>query len=133
MSTPGFSSRSLAEAVRAVQRTQAYKAGRTEQFLNMMGKHAFHCVLCLMPSARHSPSVLGDRALALSGGDAVLAIQNVAASAAFNSVKEQVNHFAEHSKMLVRALDEVSKAHPFILSTHSHLCVYYCRVLIYIV
>ena len=67
-------------------------------------------------SAKYSLSVLGNQALALGGTDAASAVQNVAASAAFSAVKEQVSHFAENSKVLVRALDEIGKAHPFILS-----------------
>jgi hypothetical protein len=54
----------------------------------------------------------------MSGSGAALAIQDVAASAAFNFVKEQVSHFTENSRVLVRVLDEVGKAHPFILSTY---------------
>ena len=65
----------------------------------------------------------GDHALALSGTDAASAMQNVAASAAFNAVKEQVSHFTENSKVLVGVLDEIGKAHPFILSlSFSCLC-----------
>ena len=67
-------------------------------------------------SAKYSLSVLGNQARALSGTDAASAVQNVAASAAFNVVKEKVSHFAENSKLLCSALDEIGKAHPFILS-----------------
>ena len=44
MSTTGYSSLSLAEAAVAIQGTQAYQAGRAEQFLNKLGKHACHRV-----------------------------------------------------------------------------------------
>lgn len=74
-----------------------------------------------IPSARYSLSILGGHAL---GSNAVSAAQNVAASAAFNVVKEQVTHFAENSKVLVGVLDEIGKAHPFILSiSFSPLCL----------
>ncbi|KAF8553591.1 hypothetical protein OG21DRAFT_1441706 [Imleria badia] len=36
------------------------------------------------------------------------------ASVAFSVVKDRVNHFVENSKMLMNALDEVGKVHPFI-------------------
>ena len=76
-----------------------------------------------MLSTKYSLSVLGNQALALSGSDAAWAIQNVAASAAFNAVKEQVSHFAENSKMLCSALDKIGAVHPFIMSIpFSPLC-----------
>ena len=62
------------------------------------------------------PLVLRDRALAASGGGAALTIWDLAGSAAFDVVKEQVSHFVENSKVLVGLLDEVGKAHPFVLS-----------------
>ena len=70
-------------------------------------------------------SRLGDHALAASGGGAGLTMQDVAGSAAFSIVKEQVSHFVENSKILVGLLDEVGKAHPFILSKSllSSLCL----------
>ena len=53
--------------------------------------------------------------------------QDVAASAAFNVVKEQVSHFVENSKVLLGLLDEVGKAHPIILGClYSHLCFHCC-------
>jgi hypothetical protein len=64
-------------------------------------------------------SSLGDRALAFSGGQAVSTIQSANASVAFDMIKEQVNHFAQNSKILVGVLDEVGKAHPFVQSVSS--------------
>ena len=52
----------------------------------------------------------------MSGSGTALAIQDLAESAAYNIVKEQVSHFGENSKILVGSLDEVGKVHPFILS-----------------
>ena len=52
----------------------------------------------------------------MSGSEAVSTIQDIAGSAAFDVVKEQVSHFVENSKILVGLLDEVGKAHPFVLS-----------------
>ena len=52
----------------------------------------------------------------MSGSEAASTIQDLAESATFNIVKEQVSHFVENSKILVGVLDEVGKAHPFILS-----------------
>ena len=95
--------------------SQPRQAGKGEQFLNKLGRLA--CPYFLwpsLPSARYSSLVLGDRALAVSGSGAALAAQDVAASAAFNVVKEQVSHFVENSKVLIGLLDEVGKAHPII-------------------
>ncbi len=69
-----------------------------------------------MPFARYSPLVLGDHALAVSGSGASIAIKDLAGSATFDIVKEKISHFAENSRVLVGLLDEVGKAHPFILS-----------------
>jgi len=65
--------------------------------------------------------VVGDHLA--QGSDAASAIQNVAASEAFNAIKEQVSHFAENSKILMDALNEIGKVHPFIQSmSFSFLC-----------
>lgn len=58
----------------------------------------------------------GDDVLALSGSEPVSIAQSAmpVASAAFSIVKDRVNHFVENSKMLMNALDEVGKLHPFI-------------------
>jgi hypothetical protein len=50
----------------------------------------------------------------VSGSEAATAIQDLAGSATFGFVKEQVSHFAENSKLLVGLLDEAGKVHPFI-------------------
>ena len=44
-------------------------------------------------------------------------MKDLAGSATLDIVKEQISHFAENSRILVGVLDEVGKAHPFILST----------------
>ncbi len=117
MSATIFSDAALADASRVIQTSKAYQAGKAELFLNTLGRHAFHYSLWpSVPSARYSSLVLGDHALAASGAGAGLAIQDLAGSAAFNIVKEQVSHFVENSKVLVGLLDEVGKAHPFVLS-----------------
>ena len=117
MSATVFSDAALADASRVIQSSKAYQAGKAELFLNTLGRHAYHYSLwSSVPSARYSPLVLGDRALAASGGEAALTIQDLAGSAAFSIVKEQVSHFVENSKVLVGLLDEVGKAHPFVLS-----------------
>jgi len=56
----------------------------------------------------------GDKILATSENQVVSAVKNVAASAAFDMVKSEVTHFVETSRILVRALNEVGKVHPFI-------------------
>lgn len=56
----------------------------------------------------------GDKILATSENPVVSAVKNVATSAAFDMVKTEVTHFVEGSRILVRALDEVGKVHPFI-------------------
>ena len=43
-------------------------------------------------------------------------MKDIAGSAALDIVKEKISHFAENSRVLVGVLDEVGKAHPFILS-----------------
>lgn len=58
----------------------------------------------------------GKKVLAISGSEPVSIIQSVmpVASAEFSVVKDRVNNFVENSKILLRVLDEVGKAHPFI-------------------
>ena len=117
MSTTVSLGAALADAGRAVQTSQTYQAGKAEQFLNTLGRLASPWFRWpSIPSSGFSSLVLGDHALAVSGSGAALAIQDLAASAAFNVVKEQVSHFVENSKALVGLLDEVGKAHPIILS-----------------
>ena len=41
---------------------------------------------------------------------------NTAGSVAFDTIKRQVNHFAENSKTLIKVLDEVAKVYPVIQS-----------------
>jgi hypothetical protein len=68
-------------------------------------------------------SSLGDKALAFSGSQAASTLQSATTSVAFDMIKEQVNNFAQNSKILVGVLDEVGKAHPFIQSmSSSPLC-----------
>ena len=76
-------------------------------------------LVCTLISYRRlaiDPSCLGEKALAVSESQAVSTIRGVAASAAFDMVKDQVSHFAENSKILGKVLNEVSKVHPFIQS-----------------
>jgi hypothetical protein len=115
MSSTGSVDAALAGAARAIQTSQAYQAGKAEQFLNTLGGHSHHSFLWPSVSfARCSPLVLGDHALAVSGSEAVTMIQDIAGSTAFGLVKERVSHFAENSELLVRALDEIGNVHPFI-------------------
>ena len=125
MSATVFSDAALADATRVIQSSKAYQAGKAELLLDTLGRHAYHYPLWpSVPSARYSPLVLGDRALAVSGSEAVSTIQDIAGSATFDVVKEQVSHFVENSKILVGLLDEVGKAHPFVQSVSllSPLC-----------
>ena len=117
MSTARWSDAVLADAAGAIRASQAYQAGKSEQFLNKLGRHSHHCFLCCsMPSTRYSPLVLGDRAHAVSGSTVAITIKDLAGSATLDIVKDKISHFAENSRALVGVLDEVSKAHPFILS-----------------
>ena len=43
-------------------------------------------------------------------------MKDLAGSATLDMVKDKISHFAENSRVLVGVLDEVGKAHPFILS-----------------
>ncbi|RDX50314.1 hypothetical protein OH76DRAFT_469327 [Lentinus brumalis] len=50
-----------------------------------------------------------------ASGSSVMSIaQSDAAAQAFTVVKDQVNNFVQHSKVLMKVLDEVGQAHPFI-------------------
>ena len=128
MSATGYSAVGLAEAAEAIQKEQAHRAGKGEQFLNTLGQHICYCVHGL-PNTHLSS--LGDKALAVSGSGAVSTIKNLAGSAAFDTVKEQVSHFTENSKVLVSVLGEVGKMHPFIHSVLFSPCVCCSCVLIY--
>ena len=125
----------LADARRAIEKSQPNQAGKGEQFLNKTGRLTWPYFLWpSLPFARYSSLVLGDRAQAVSGSGAALATKDVAASAAFNVVKEQVSHFVENSKVLVDLLDEVGKVHPIIqgmslLSSLISLLSYRWRIL----
>ena len=102
-------------AEEAIEKSRPNQAGKGEQSLNKTGR--LTCPYFLwpsLPSARYSSLVLGDRAQAVSGSGAALAIQRVAASTAFDVVKEEVSHFAKNSVVLLGVLDEVGKAHPVI-------------------
>jgi hypothetical protein len=69
------------------------------------------------PSRRDTNFVTpGEKALAISGSQAVSVAQNAMTSAAFSMIKDQVSSFVESSKVLMKVLDEVGKAHPFIQS-----------------
>ena len=61
-------------------------------------------------------SFLGEKVATVSKSQAVSTMQDVA-SQAFDTLKGQVSHFAETSKILVQVLDEVAKVHPFIQGT----------------
>jgi hypothetical protein len=115
MNTTGYSDAALAEAAAAIQKSQAYRAGKGEQFLNTLGKACVYSLQYRLLDTHRSS--LGDKALAVSGSQVASTVQNAAASAAFDMVKEQVSHFVENSKILVSVLDEVGKAHPFVQST----------------
>lgn len=56
----------------------------------------------------------GDAIPKISRSSFAQVIQSDIASDGFKLLNEQVNHFAEHSKIVMDALDEVSKIHPFI-------------------
>ena len=57
----------------------------------------------------------GDKILAVSGNEQIKMAENAITTAdGFSFVKDQVNNFVENSKVLVSALDEVGKLHPFI-------------------
>ena len=60
---------------------------------------------------------LGDTILATSESQVGSAMKGFVTSAAFDVVQSEVTHFVETSQILVRVLDEVGKAHPFIQST----------------
>jgi hypothetical protein len=115
MSTTGSVDAALAGAARAIQTSEAFQAGKAGQLLNTLGGLSHHSFLWpSVSSARCSPLVLGDHALAVSGSEAVTVIQDLTGSTAFGLVKERVSHFAENSDLLVRALEEAGKVHPFI-------------------
>ncbi|KAI0369608.1 hypothetical protein BV20DRAFT_945606 [Pilatotrama ljubarskyi] len=83
-STGNALDRALEEADGAITTSSAYKASKAEQRLNQLGR------------------------------DLVSAAQSDAAVSAFSLVKDHVVNFAENSKILMSALDEVAKIHPFI-------------------
>jgi len=104
-----YSEAALAEAAAAIQVSQGYRAGRGERFLNTLGMY----VDILSTACVNSPCP-GDKIITASDSQVASTVQNIAASAAFNIVKSEVTRFVETSKILVRALDEVGKVHPFI-------------------
>ena len=107
MSTMSTSySEALAEVAASIQATQAYQAGKAEKSLNTIGMY-------LKILSTGVDSCLGEKAVAISESQAVSAVQNIA-SQAFDTLKGQVSHFTETSKILAKVLDEVSKVHPFI-------------------
>jgi hypothetical protein len=68
-------------------------------------------------------SSLGNKAVAFSESEAVVTVQSITAPIDFDMIKDQVNHFAQNSKILLGVLDEVGKVHPFIQSmSSSPLC-----------
>lgn len=109
-----YSEAALTEAAVAIQTSQTYQTGTGEALLN-----AFGICVDILSTAGVDPSRLGSKALAISESEAVSTMRTVAASAAFDMVKNQVSQFAENSKILVKALNEVGKVHPFIQSVSS--------------
>ena len=105
MST-SFPSEGLDEMAAAIQVSQEYQAGKVEKTLNTIGM-SFEML------STGVDSCLGEKVVAVSNSQTVSTIQNVA-SQAFDTLKGQVSHFAETSKVLVTVLDEVGKVHPFI-------------------
>ncbi|KAI0630036.1 hypothetical protein C8Q77DRAFT_236077 [Trametes polyzona] len=89
---PNSLDNALGEANAAITSGAAYKATAADRRLNH----------------------LGDRVADLAGGQFAAAAQSDAATAAFSLVKTQVVNFAENSRILMAALDEVAKIHPFI-------------------
>ena len=104
--TLSVSSDELAEAAAAIQASQAYQPGKVERSLNTIGMY-------LKMLSTDVDSFLGEKAVTVSKSQAVSTMQDVA-SQAFDTLKGQVSHFAETSKVLVQVLDEVAKVHPFI-------------------
>ena len=102
-----YSEAALAEA--AIQTSQAYQTETGEAVLNGM-------YVDIPSTDGVNPSRLGSKALAVSESEATSTTRRVAASAAFDRVKNQVSHFAENSRVLVTILSEVGKVHPFIQS-----------------
>ncbi len=56
----------------------------------------------------------GDAIPKISDSSFAQVIQSDIASDGFKLLKDQVNHFAEHSKIVMDALDEISNIHPFV-------------------
>jgi len=107
-----FSHAAMEEAAAALQTSQAYQASRGEKLLNRIG------MWLLKPPSRHNPDFIpaGDRALAVSGSQAVSVANNAMATAAFSVVKDHVSSFVERSQTVMNVLDQVGKVHPFIQS-----------------
>ncbi|RPD68326.1 hypothetical protein L226DRAFT_527321 [Lentinus tigrinus ALCF2SS1-7] len=87
-----FSDGALQEADAAIKATRAYEPSKGEKRLN----------------------AIGNAASKASGSSLVSIAQSDAATQALGFVKDQVSNFAQNSKVLMNALDELGKAHPFI-------------------
>ena len=100
---------SSGEMAAAVQASQAYQPGKVERTLNTIGMY---------PEILSTDVdfFLGEKVATVSKNQAVSTMQDVA-SQAFDTLKGQVSHFVETSKILVQVLDEVAKVHPFIQGT----------------
>ncbi|KAF8549417.1 hypothetical protein OG21DRAFT_1488548 [Imleria badia] len=107
----GPSDAEIDEAEAAIKTEQSYQASKGERTLNVIG--------ALCPTSTKCSDYIelaGDNVVAVSSSGPVSIVQSTmpVASAAFSVVKDRVNHFVENSKMLMNALDEVGKVHPFI-------------------
>ena len=100
-----------AQAEAAIQTSHAYQTETGEAVLNALGVY-----IGILSTTGVNPFCLDSKALAVSESEAISTTGSVAASAAFDRVKYQVSQFAENSKILVAALDELGKVHPFIQS-----------------
>ena len=105
-----FSEKALQEADAAIKATQAYQASTAEKRLNALGTNVFPSVLIEPHSSRN----VGDAVSNVAHSRMVSIAQGDIAQEAFSFVKDQVSAFTQHSKVLMKVLDEVGKAHPFI-------------------
>ena len=114
-----FSDAALAEAESAIKSSQANTISAGEKRLNKLGAF-LSCPQSLRMLIWSFICSVDDGILSIANSQLVSATKSDASTEAYSLLKDQVSTFVQTSKVAMKVLDEVAKAHPFIQSRSSH-------------